>query len=631
MTEQERLDVMRSAMFVPCESKEALHRYIKIFFGFDLPNCTVDPDSNSNPMELIWEIYSRGMKKDPNLSRLLAYSAREGFKTLSAAVLEMLVILHMERNIAHMAAIEFQAQNSQKYVKDLMHRQLIRDFITKENERRIEFTRYKGPNGAIISPLEFAALSLGEQQHYTAHTNYIQIIIATLKATNSEHVPFFVQDELDLAPPGPLEEAKAIPTQGPNGEPSITFMTSTRKTITGPVQDEIDNADESGLEIRHWNLIDVTQACPAERHMPDLPKIKVYSSRDELKAVTPEEYQVFPEERKEKYKERDAYQGCIKNCRLFPVCEGRLATQQKSKSPLLKIISEVQNKIRSADHEFVKAQYMCWKPAREGSIYARLEPDIHMVTAAQMAQKLTGEVYDPSFSKMELVNLLKSRGADFFAGIDHGFSHYFAVATGARDGNRMFVIDVIAEAGLEVDQKVERCKERFNLLQISPVIYADTEDPGANKTLSRHFNVRPWNKTPGSVLEGIQTVRLKLNPVFSKEPELYFLRGDPHVEFLVKQLSRYHWKMDALERPTKDPDKTDDDLCDALRYLVMNVFGKSGRLVAAPSSQQPLPVAGQQPTPENWMSREIQKITGDQNQVDDTIIVSPGGKFFFGA
>jgi hypothetical protein len=122
--------------------------------------------------------------------------------------------------------------------------------------------------------------------------------------------------------------------------------------------------------------------------------------------------------------------------------------------------------------------------------------------------------------------------------------------------------------------------------------------------------MRDWHKEKGSVKEGIDCVRMKLNP-FSGEPQLYLLSGDDGCDLLAKRLSEYHWTMDSAGRVTDIPDDTDDDICDAFRYLVMNVFPiKKAKLAAAvgPTSTNPFQQAVQ---PQNgWMQDYIRSGEG---------------------
>jgi hypothetical protein len=172
-TEQENL---RKAMLVPCESKEDLHDWIRVYLGLDLPDCIVDADSTTSPMDAIWTIYdafrtsqvqASRMKKQftPISRRSWTTRAATRFKTLGAAVLEVVVMLHHSLSVAHMAAIERQAKKSQQYVRDFMSRRtIIRDYVTVQNETRVEITRFTHRETKIdLTPDEYAGLTVSEQ------------------------------------------------------------------------------------------------------------------------------------------------------------------------------------------------------------------------------------------------------------------------------------------------------------------------------------------------------------------------------------------------------------------------------------------------------------------------------------
>jgi hypothetical protein len=579
----EQLDSLkRKAVLVPCKSKDALKNWVSLYLNLDLPNCIVDPGSNSCPMDILWLAYCKMVEGDPDYTRILFFAARDCFKSLLASVIELLSVLHLKRDNCHLAAIESQSRVCARYLRKYAVLSYIRDYVSQMSERRIEFTRFER-SGETISFVEYNALNPVDKLTYTQVTNFIQVVIATMQGTNSAHSQVLLLDELDLAPRAPVEESKMIPTQCADGKPPVVLMTSSRKFAAGLVQEEIDEAEERGTRVFHWNLLDCTRPCPPERHLPQSPMIDIYYSESNLKAISEVAWGELGEDQKEKYKKTTGYTGCLKNCRLFAVCRGRLVSGQKCKSPLLKTIPHVQNLFRSVDVEVAKAQLMCWKPSNYGLIYPNFDASLHVLTAAQIATKVTGDNYPASFSKADLIRLFKSRDAQFFAGMDHGYTHNFAVVAGAKDGNRFFVLDVISAAELELSQKIEVCTSRIK--DLNPVIYADPEDPASNKTLKKHFRMRDWSKKPGSVVGGISIVRYKLMPTMGNEPQLYFLGGDSDVETLVKDFSKYRWMLDKNSgKPTDIPSEEDDDRMDALRYVIMNVFDKSGKLMAAPET-----------------------------------------------
>ncbi len=620
---------LRAALFIPCDSMEHLHRWIKLYLGIDLPNVIIcdddvrNPPSNSSPMHLLWEMYSKAREgTDSKFTQVLGFAARDSFKTLSAAIMETLCLFHLKRDVGHLAALEVQAKNCQSYVENFLKRPILHEFKTTKNKREIEVTRFVHADGTIISPIQFAALTDAEKSQYTGHMNFIKIVIATVDAANGLHVPFMVMDELDLADPQAFEEAKMIPSPGQeNGELPITFMTSTRKYSFGLVQKEIDNAHESDLHVRHWNLIDVTRACGPERHLPDEPKIDIYYSESKLKAIPKIDWQLLSEKEQEQYDHKEGYAGCLKNCQLFSQCQGRLVHKQTSKSKLLKSIDHTQTMFKKVSVDLAKAQLMCWKPSSEGLIYPNFARETHMLTPAQMAKIVTGDDYPDKYSKSELIDLFKSLDAHFYSGMDHGFTHNFAVVTAALLGHVLYVIDVISVKHLELQQKIDLCKEK--LRHFKPTIYPDNAYPADNKTFRRNgFKLVDFKK---DVQQGIESVRTRIAPGATRIPSLYFLVNDDGCELLIKRLLQYHWKIDAAGKLTDEPDANDDDELDALRYLCQNVPLNKSKMNAsfgfAPDAGQ---IINNDPN-KDWMKNKIRELTDGEGETTVDIKGRPGG------
>jgi hypothetical protein len=610
----------RRFLFEPCHSKEQLRDWVLAYLNIDLPDGRVDPTSNSSPMELLWEVYSAALYGNVEWSEILAYASRDSYKTLGASILETLAILHLERSVAHMAAIEAQAKNSQKYMKGFFHKPLLRPFITEENERQITITRYFDPRTRLsYCEQELDSLSAQVLSRLETKSNSVKIIICTPQGTNSDHVPFMVVDEVDVvANKDAYHEAKMIPSPW-MGKTPVTLYTSTRKYSIGLVQEEIDKveAGESDMEIRHWNLLDVTERCPPSRHLPEQPRIPIYVNDSTLKAVAEEQYQRLGAVQQEKFQRFEGYAGCLSNCKLFAVCRGRLP-HQTGTGPLMKTIQHTTMMFRKVTPDKAKAQLLCWKPSKEGMIYPNLDLDTHRKTAAQIAEMITGDEFPESFEKNDLIKFAQERGCEFVSGVDHGYSHNFAVVTGFIDGDRLFIFDVISVAELEIGSKVELLERQIK--PWDPTLWCDPADPSARVTFVKHgFRAPKWAKTAGSVLEGIDAVRLKLSPALGGPPELFILKGeDEHgCDLLFSRLSKYHWVLDAAEKPTDVPDDDDDDECDALRYLVMNRFSakklraRSGHMPPANVAHQHRVEPGAQYHQQNWMRQKVAELTGD--------------------
>lgn len=619
---------LRKAMFVPCASKGDLHSWIDFYLHLNIPDCVVDEESTASPMDVIWEMYNDALVNEEKIvtteviaddledpeedddeaepKRLLAYGCRDGFKTLGAAIMEVLCIVHLERSVAHMAAIESQAQKAQRYVKKFFDKRYLRDYVVTKNERRCEFVHFMNPEtGDHITQAQWDELLPIQRDGLVKKENYIQVLVCTMQGTNSEHVPFMVIDEVDVVDnPKAYEEAKYIPAPF-EGKHALTLLVSTRKTAFGLVQKEIDKAAKTGLQIRHWNIIDVTRRCSPKRHRPNEPRVDLYRSEEELNHFTEADFRLLDPKTQEKYvQQKGAYAGCAK-CPLFAMCKGRLATEQKSKSKLLKPITHVIHEFAISSLENAQAQLMSRKPASTGLIYPRLTRELHTLTASEMAKRIVGDDAPSFLDKEGLILLLKAQGALFFSGLDWGFTHSFVIVSGAIWGLSFFIFDVISQTGLDPEEKLA-VAERIKHWE--PTIFADPEAPDQIKLFKKkQFAMRDWKKTPGSVSMGIDIVRMKLRPAIG-EPQLFMLAGDPGCELLFDRLSKYHFKQDSAGNLTEQPDEQDDDEPDACRYVVMNLFIPRGRVTASDDKAEGTtitegegPPPGAQPTVENHL------------------------------
>lgn len=608
-------DILRKVLFVPMASKESLHTWIQVYLGLNMPDQIVDPDSNSSPMDMIWEIYHKALaNNDEDFSRVMAYASRDSMKTLGAAVLEVLMLLHLDRDIIHMAAIKDQSEKAQEYVKGFFRLPYLRDFVVGDNKSEVVIVRYyNDATGDSLNTEQYKNLLEQEKSAFREIRRYVRIVVCTLQSTNGQHAPFFVVDEVDVVPKQhrqAYQEAKSIPAIRDGWEP-ITLLTSTRKFAWANVQQELNEASKTGLVVRHWNIIDVTERCPASRHLPHLPKIQIYHSPDLLEATDETGFKKLTPEQQSKWQVNEGYQGCLSKCKLFAMCRGHLATRQKDHpkkvnsrngkeewvekpAPLLKSIPFTTNKFRQLPLDMAKAQLLCWKPSLEGLIYPYLDREKHVITAANIANKVTGEGYDPAtFGVNELFALLLAREVKWVAGVDFGFSHNFAVVLMAVDGNRAFVVGCWSQPELDPAEKIDLLDRTIK--QYEPIIYPDMASPDMVKFLKKKgYRVREWDKGPGSVIGGIEAVRYKIRTGLG-DPGLFFLKGDSGCEVLFDRLSLYHWALGNDGKPTNEPDEevTDgvgDDECDALRYAVMNTFKNAGKVVV---SEDPVKI----PTP----------------------------------
>jgi hypothetical protein len=656
LTVQEEQDLRRHFLFRPCDTREELRQWLISYLGLDLPDCMVDQDSTSTPLDMVWTCYSKmRANNDPEFNRVLFFACRDGFKTLGAAAIEVLAIVHLGRSVAHMAAIKEQAKKAQSYVKKSFRRPYLRDFVIGDNETETKIVRFYNPKTKHnLTTAEYEALTDEQKgQHeeisrtlteYREREDYVKIIICTMQGANSEHVPLMIIDEVDVVTnPAAYAEAQNIPSERA-GKLDLTILTSTRKFAFGLVQDEINRKEETGLHVFHWNLIDITQPCPSSRHQcgdPNCvpgsckaaPTLPIYRSDDTLKAIDEKTLQGLSIKEQSTYVKDFGYSGCLINCKLFSVCKTRLATHQTSKSTFLNKISTVINKFkRQRDIDMAKAQLLCRKPASTGLIYGRFERMRHVLSPAQAFARVFGHPPDDfadgrpgkMMTKAEFLEAIQERDVSWYGAMDFGSAHNYVYVHGFKDGQRMFVTNVFSSPGLGTDQQVAQV-ERYR--GDAPRVYGDTEDPQSVRIFKKAgWNMMKWKKGPGSLRGGITAVQAKLNPVFSDEPELFFVHDvdeDPGMALMVKRMQEYHWMLDAAGRPTDVPTDDEDDEVDALRYLVMNVFPMKGSGLTAGNGTTDAGAAESisgsiQPTlhggydPNNWVRQMIQQQTGGQ-------------------
>ncbi len=562
---------------MPCESREALSRWVRVYLGIYLPDHIVDIDpvmgSNCTPLDMVWEAYDTLLRGPPDQPRtFLFYAARASFKTLGFAIFQTLAILHCDSDVVFMAATDLQAAKPAEYVRGFFDRPFLRDWKVGDNLREQRMVMYVSPGVEPITVDEYKALGLSQQMKYEKAAYKAIVIPATMRAANSQHALTLCVDELDVIQDvRAFREAKLIPTPS-KGRLPITVMTSSRKFATGLVQDLIDEAPKTRLQLRHWGVLEITERCPPERHRPELPKQKLFRSDDLLRVVKPEEYKRLDPTMQKKYAEAEVFAGCA-SCELYAPCRGTLINQE-SKSNLLRSIPYTIQLFRDTDTGTALAQLLSRKPMTTGLIYSQLDPQRHRLSAEQIVEMVTGKepVGDVSFDDM--VRVLNEAGATWWGGMDFGYSDPWAVVIGVRFGETMFVVAALEVPGLDPGQQVGMANQYIR--RFDPRIYPDTENPQMIATFKKAgYRMAEWKKGQNSVLGGINLVRLKVAP-FNAAPQLYFLAGEPTVERLFEQLAKYSWKLSMANEPTDVPNDKDDHLPDALRYMVMNVFARSG-------------------------------------------------------
>lgn len=160
----------------PLESVDDLQNWLYVFLDLYFPKGTVYPDSTHGPADAMWRIYHL-MKTGENMDipQVCMLASRDSFKTLGAAAMQVLCMLHFRISIAHMAAISSQSDKAIQYINAFLRK--LKPYLEDNGWKQ------SSDNKKMISWLT------DEGQEV-----YIRIVIATISGANSEHVPMLCID-----------------------------------------------------------------------------------------------------------------------------------------------------------------------------------------------------------------------------------------------------------------------------------------------------------------------------------------------------------------------------------------------------------------------------------------------------
>lgn len=601
------LKQMSDIMFTKLNSKEELKNWILIFFGLDMPIGHIDPDSSSSPVEAMWEIYStvKDNRGETNPGYIML-SAREGYKTLSASILEAILMIHFRITIAHLAAIQSQSAKAIQYINYFLNK--IEPLLkisgwekTSENKSKISYRTEEGEDV------------------------YIRVVVATMAGANSEHTNMLFIDEIDvISNVQAYEEAKLIPGFAKGLHP-VTVKLSTRKFAFGLMQKDIDQAPTTGDKILNWNIIDVTERCPESRHKPGLPKQDVYVAKSlPLRTISIEEHNNLADAEKPNWDLMEgAYAGCV-GCKLLPVCRGRLAARNKnSKNGLYKPVGAVINTFKKTSPDMAEAQLLCWKPSSKGLVYPRFEATIdkgNVISIDKALETLLGDEIKKGARELgvqlsvrpnenDLINVMKALKIDFYAGVDWGYTHDFVIVIFAVIPNgEIWVVDCYSQAGLEFLDCLEVAKnyrDKWNPNRW----FADQAMPSHTKSFTKNGMKCP--KFQKDVMGGIEAIRSKI--VDGSGRRLFKVLNTENNKKIINSLQKHHFKLGSDGNPTLTPDDAPGvaDQADAMRYVGQNLFPVKGHQKPSMVTTEQERSKSYNPTAEQQMREEIAKRVGD--------------------
>jgi len=545
-------EIYLKQLFSLCRSKAELKQWIKTFLKIDLPDYTVDPNSNSNPLEFIWDVYEAAMLGDPNRTTFVVAASRNSMKTLSSAILEFILMLHFGRDIVHMSAILDQSLASVRYLSKFLQLPAMQRYSKVDNQRAKEL------HGMPTAP------------HKPSDTAKLLVIVATAKSANAQRANALFFDELDLIDPQILSEASFIADPDKTGKPPIFVYLSSRKSASGPIQRKIDESKDSKNSVRlhTWSALDFMKKCPPAIHKPEEPRVPIFLNLETLEIKDTEEMAFVSPGHKEAYEEVNAYAGCV-GCTAFVVCQAR-SPGQNSTSPALRDISFIGATLRNVgDADKINAQLLNLKPESSGTVFAKFNRRQHIKSVNEAWEYAFGVPADRPVFKEELIRELRSVGWRLHCGVDFG---WIDIATGVliayeKSTEKVIVLHCEYSPGLSNPDWLAYVKERIYEPYGFDLLCPDTADK-SSPSVSARMGMPARSSKPARIETGVSWLRTRIWNASKQEAQLIVL-DDPSNHYLVKSFESWQY----LRLPmgfdyTRFADDEWTHHLDALRYAI---------------------------------------------------------------
>ncbi|CAB4124909.1 hypothetical protein UFOVP53_40 [uncultured Caudovirales phage] len=555
------LEQRSKLFFKKCQTKDELSKFIQLFFGLHLPDVTVSRFADTNPLEIIWQVYDICVNKNnpEHIEELLYVAGRGSGKTLGMAIAELLIMLHDGRDVCHVGAVLAQAKRCYEYQTKFMLSPRIRSIIedkTKPQEDR------------VLQKLNMEKSAFNIDGELVT----IEVLPCTLKACNGPHVPLVVTDEIDTVTGEGLRAFKEIAgmLDSKGGKIALRVGISTRKSRYGLMNKMIEEAEQAGRHVRKWTAFEFTTRCPDSRS--GVIPTTSYHIIDDMEVIDEAAFKLKDSKKAKEYVQHTMPgEKCLK-CPAAAICIGD-AKRQDSKSWMLKPIGELIQKVRSESTDWALAQLMNLKPSVEGIIYKEFEEKLHVNTWNQMWFKLTGIEFPGECTHDLFVKKCHAMNLNCYAGVDWGWSNpntvvYFFIDK--RDN--IFVVRSDGMTYVSQPDWVHHLKTRWHSMYRCQLYFPDIADQGA-VTEMRKAGLPTASDNDKSINTGTQVIKKLLRVPGTTDTKMHIAKETNGP--LIEEFLTYHFKTAADGTITEIPDTEYDHWLDALRYPLTMLLGKS--------------------------------------------------------
>ena len=556
------LDKQKKLLLKKCKTREETKAWIKHFLNLDLPDTKVSRYATTTPLDIVWEMYRICVLDDnpENIQELLYTGSRGSGKTLGVAIAEFMIMLHDQRDIAHVGAIMQQAARAYEYIQSFCTSPRVKPIIDPPSAKDVDKVLQKSTMSKSIFNINNNVAT-------------IEILPTTLKALNGVHCQLVSCDELDTLSGEGLRAIKEVSgmLDTKKGKKPLRVGISTRKTKYGLMNSMIENADKEGRHVRYWTALEFTERCPDSRS--GTVPTPLWLNQETGESLLQEDYDKISKNKQQSFvlESFGMYDKC-RGCPAAAFCRGD-AKLQTSNSKMLKTISEHIQKIKSEGIDWAASQLYNLKPSTEGLVFTEFEERIHVKTWNEMWFMLTSKEFPGECNHDMFVKKIHEMKLPVYAGLDWGFTNPNTVVYFAVDKkDNIYVIKTDAMTHISQPSWIHHCKTKYHSLYRCQLYFPDSADQGAIQEMQK-AGLPVSNSPKGEINAGIQVIKRFLRIPGSSETKIVIAKETN--TFLINEFSLYHFKTNAAGEITDTPDTENDHALDALRYALTQLFGKT--------------------------------------------------------
>ena len=544
-----------------CKTRDELKAWIKYFLFLELPDVTVSRYSDTNPLDVVFEVYDICVNKNnpDKIQELLFVAGRGSGKTLGMAIAELMVLMHDHRDVVHVGAIQNQAERCYAYQKNFLYNKKLKPLVMPQDIPEDQRIAEKLNMSKSMFNLNGEKITL-------------EVLPCTLKACNGPHVPLVVVDEIDTVSGEGVKAFKEISgmLDSKGGKKALRVGISTRKSRYGLMNRQIENAVEEGRTVRRWTALEFSERCTDERS--GTREIDLYVNQEKMEVLTEIEYGKREKSKQKEFIQYRALEGCAK-CPLFSICLTD-AKKQTSTSPMLKPLDEMIQKVRAEGADWALAQLMNLKPSVEGIIFREFEERIHVKVWNQMWHILTGREFPGECTHDMFVKKCHELNLPCYAGIDWGFSSPNTVVFFFVDAREnIYVVRCDGMTYISQPTWIHHIRTKYHNMYRCQLYVPDAADQGAIQEMKKTGLPVANQPDKGQINTGVQVIKKWLKIPGSLDSKIFFAKET--CGHIIQEFQLYHYKLDAAGFVTDEPAKEYDHWLDALRYPMTLLFGKS--------------------------------------------------------